>query len=208
MKPIRSDAAERIVREALRLFAERGYERTSVPDIQEAAGLARGSGAMYKHFPSKEAVLRAGIERYIGYAQSAQASVANTPLHPRDALAALARGMLDSLAARRDEMRILWRVVEQFPDLQARARREIMQGTYAAVAAWLREAARKGLLAENDSAAVAAVLIGSLAMFRVFPALWGEQTIEVDDERFLRAWSHFAARGLGLDGGNPASRSD
>ena len=56
MTPRRSDAADRILREAMRLFAERGYERTTVPDIQEAAGLAPGSGAMYKHYPSKDAV--------------------------------------------------------------------------------------------------------------------------------------------------------
>jgi hypothetical protein len=74
-----------------------------------------------------------------------------------------------------------------------------MQGTYSAVAAWLRELARKGLLSEHDSEAAAAVLVGSIAMFRVFPALWEEKTIEVDDERFVRAWSQFAARGLGLD---------
>ena len=208
MNPSSSDGAERIVREALRLFAARGYERTSVPDIQQAAGLARGSGAMYKHFPSKEAVLREGINRFIGHARSAQASIGEARLGPREALETLAREMLTSLAERRDELRILWRDVEQFPDLQAAARREIMQGTYAAVAAWLRGAAEKGLIAANDSEAIAAVLVGSIAMFRVFPALWGEKTIEVDDERFLRAWGQLAAGGLGLDATSSAKNLD
>jgi AcrR family transcriptional regulator len=198
MKPSGSPSAERIVTEALRLFAAHGYERTSVPDIQEAAGLARGSGAMYKHFASKEAVLRAGINSFIEHAQATQASLRQFQLDPLETLESLAREMLRSLAERHDELRILWRDIEQFPDLQAAARRHIMQGTYTAVAAWLRSAAEKGLLCKHDSEAVAAVLVGSLAMFRVFPALWGEKTIDVDDERFLRAWSQFAARGLGL----------
>jgi AcrR family transcriptional regulator len=197
-KSVRSGPARRIVREALRLFAKRGYERTSVPDIQEAAGLARRSGAMYKHFPSKEALLRAGIDSYIRDAQASRESLGETCLGASEALEAFARGMLKSLANRRDELRILWRDIEQFPDLQRAARREIMQGTYATVAAWLRESAEKGIIAEHDSDAVAAVLIGSLAMFRVFPILWGEKTIDVDDEHFVRTWLQFATRGLGL----------
>jgi AcrR family transcriptional regulator len=56
MKPS-SSVRERILFEATRLFAERSYERTSVADVQEAAGLTRGSGALYKHFLSKEALL-------------------------------------------------------------------------------------------------------------------------------------------------------
>src|SRR3712207_7446858 len=64
-KPKRSTAKERILREAMRLFAERGYERTSIADIQAAAGLAPGSGALYKHFPSKEAVLAAGLDEFM-----------------------------------------------------------------------------------------------------------------------------------------------
>jgi AcrR family transcriptional regulator len=204
-KPVRSGPAARLVREALRLFAKRGYERTTVPDIQEAAELSRGSGAMYKHFPSKEALLRAGVDDYIHDAQGAQASIGQNTLGPREALDSLARGMLKSLAERRNEIRILWRDLEQFPDLQRRARREIMQGTYTAVADWLRETAERGLIADHDSEAVAAVLIGSLAMFRVFPTLWGEKSIDVDDERFVRAWSQFAAKGLGLGDGDQSA---
>jgi AcrR family transcriptional regulator len=199
VKKSRSDAAARILREALRLFSEQGYERTSVPDIQAAAGLARGSGAMYKHYHSKEAVLNAGIDRYISVARSSRAAIGDPELSPEAALEALARGMLDSLAGKRDELRILWRDVEQFPELQAGARREIMQATYATVASWLDRIAQQGLVPEHDSEAVAAVLVGSIAMFRVFPALWGERTIDIDDERFLRAWTRIALQTLGLD---------
>lgn len=54
---------DQIVSEALRLFSERGYGNTSVSDIQAARGLSEGSGALYKHFASKEEVLDAAIER-------------------------------------------------------------------------------------------------------------------------------------------------
>jgi AcrR family transcriptional regulator len=37
---------ERLVQEATRLFAQRGYAATSVADIQLACGLTGGSGAL------------------------------------------------------------------------------------------------------------------------------------------------------------------
>src|SRR5262245_23970473 len=61
----RSPRAEEVLAHAMRLFAERGYSRTSVADIQKAAGMRPGSGALYKHFASKEALLEAGIDRFV-----------------------------------------------------------------------------------------------------------------------------------------------
>ena len=44
-----------MLREAARLFAERGFRGTSVADIGTACGLS--GPAVYKHFPSKDALL-------------------------------------------------------------------------------------------------------------------------------------------------------
>jgi AcrR family transcriptional regulator len=56
---------ERLVAEALRLFSAKGFEATSVSEIEAAAGLAAGSGALYRHFKSKNALLDAGIDRQL-----------------------------------------------------------------------------------------------------------------------------------------------
>src|SRR5205085_2077178 len=55
---------ERLVRAAMRLFAERGYGRTTMGDIEEAAGFTRRGGTLYHYFSSKEAVLEAALERH------------------------------------------------------------------------------------------------------------------------------------------------
>ena len=60
-----SPTRERLVTEAMRLFGEQGYQATSVAQIEAAAGLAPGSGALYHHFKSKEALLEAGIDRQL-----------------------------------------------------------------------------------------------------------------------------------------------
>ncbi|AEH89686.1 MULTISPECIES: TetR/AcrR family transcriptional regulator [Mesorhizobium] len=195
MKPP-STGRQRILREAIRLFAERGYDRTSVPEIQEAAGLSRGSGALYKHFSSKEDLLATAIEQFVGTAREGRAELGGTTLSVDEGSRRLVESMLEKLGANRDVLRILWRDLEHFPELKAAARGEIMQSTYLAVAEWLRERQRQGELRPHDSEAVAAVIVGSVAMFRVFEAIWGERAIDVSDERFASAWSDLLLRGL------------
>lgn len=62
---IQPPTRERLVTEAMRLFSDKGFEATSVSQIEAAAGLAAGSGALYRHFKSKDALLSAGIDRQL-----------------------------------------------------------------------------------------------------------------------------------------------
>ena len=57
---LRAASRARIVEHALRLFAEHGYERTSVRMIAEAAGISQG--LLYNYYESKDALLRAIFE--------------------------------------------------------------------------------------------------------------------------------------------------
>ncbi|HEV2130979.1 MAG TPA: TetR/AcrR family transcriptional regulator [Longimicrobiaceae bacterium] len=53
---LRGESRAKILEHALRLFAEHGYDRTSVKMIAEAAGIAQG--LLYNYFESKEHLLR------------------------------------------------------------------------------------------------------------------------------------------------------
>jgi AcrR family transcriptional regulator len=55
------DTRGAILEAAWALFSERGYEATTVDDILSKCGASKGS--FYHHFPSKEAVLDAVVER-------------------------------------------------------------------------------------------------------------------------------------------------
>jgi AcrR family transcriptional regulator len=195
-RPRRSRAADRILREAMRLFAERGYERTSIADIQAAAGLAPGSGALYKHFPSKEAVLAAGMDDFVAGAERARELIRTVPGPAEEALDVLARAAMKMLTDDRDVLRIVWRELEQFPALRDEVREQRMQATYAAIADWLRKRAECGELRVEDPEATAAVLLGSLTSFKLFQALFGEPPAHLDDERFITAWLRVMLRGL------------
>ena len=52
------NAPERLVLAALDLFAESGYENTTVTDIAERAGLTKST--FFRHFPDKREVLFGG----------------------------------------------------------------------------------------------------------------------------------------------------
>src|SRR5437588_12879907 len=54
----RAPTRDRLLDEAMRLFGERGYDATSVAEIERAAGLTPGAGGLFHHFSSKEDVLR------------------------------------------------------------------------------------------------------------------------------------------------------
>jgi AcrR family transcriptional regulator len=59
----RSERCRRLVLDAgLRLFSQHGYGATSVRQIAEEAGVS--VGAVYHHFPDKEAIFRSLIEEY------------------------------------------------------------------------------------------------------------------------------------------------
>ncbi len=56
-----AERAERILDAAAELIARYGYAKTSVSDVARAAGIAKG--AIYREYPSKEAVLEALLDR-------------------------------------------------------------------------------------------------------------------------------------------------
>jgi AcrR family transcriptional regulator len=73
------DARERLALAALDLFAERGYENTTVIDIAERAGLTKST--FFRHFPDKREVLAGGNTMPMLLAEGIAAAPANaTPL--------------------------------------------------------------------------------------------------------------------------------
>src|SRR3954466_14545038 len=59
----RQNTRERILRASLELFLERGFDGTTISDIERAVGLAAGTGSFYRHFRSKDDVFVAAVQR-------------------------------------------------------------------------------------------------------------------------------------------------
>lgn len=84
-----------IIDAATQLFAERGFEQTSVADILELAGISRG--ALYHHFAAKEDVFAAVFVRTSSAAIRQAAARIRPDATPRDALIAGCLGWLDAV---------------------------------------------------------------------------------------------------------------
>ncbi|MGH9194189.1 MAG: TetR/AcrR family transcriptional regulator [Acidimicrobiia bacterium] len=189
---------ERIVREATRLFSDKGFERTTIPDIQAASGLSPGAGGMYRHFPSKEALLEEVVHRLVSSFEERAEKLAAEPSrdYPEDFLELLAKGALDEFAEGRDGVRIALRSLDHFPHLQREFREKRIQSANRALAAWLESQVKAGRLRDHDSKAMAPVILGSLVSFRILEALTGERPVPVADKRFLAAWLDLVLTGL------------
>jgi AcrR family transcriptional regulator len=59
----RPNTRERILAASLELFLERGFDGTTISDIERAVGLAAGTGSFYRHFRSKDDVFVAAVQR-------------------------------------------------------------------------------------------------------------------------------------------------
>ena len=90
---IRAESRRRIIDEALELFAEHGYERTSVRMIAEAAGTS--PGLLYNYFVSKQALLHAIFEESVADVRSSFALADAAP--PGRQLEQLVRGSFEIL---------------------------------------------------------------------------------------------------------------
>src|SRR4029453_17315621 len=123
-----ASARERVVTAAMRLFGERGYSGTTIAQIEAAAGLSPGAGGVYRHFPSKRAILEAGVAAQIAGQADLVAMIkepgALESLSLRDRLSIVARAGLRRLEQEQDLNRLAMRDLSQFPELLDRIGRE------------------------------------------------------------------------------------
>ena len=89
------DKRQRLLTESLRLFREKGFEQTTVAEITQAAGVAKGT--FFNYFPTKEDVLLALGEQALGKLQPEELGVWATFSTSREKIKylfhALARGL-------------------------------------------------------------------------------------------------------------------
>ncbi|WP_173139462.1 TetR/AcrR family transcriptional regulator [Kibdelosporangium persicum] len=190
-------AKERIVRVAIPLFAERGYAGTSVADIQQAAGLAPGSGALYKHFRSKQEVLAAAIDWHIAdFERSSVLLESSLPADPLAALRIIVEQLIGSLAANAQLIRITLRDLDARPELADKIATSMLGALHNAIRAWLDKAVAGGGLRPHDTEAVAALLFSAISYYPVVDILLGQAPADIEPDRITAALVDLMGRGL------------
>lgn len=182
----------RILTEAMRLFGEKGYEPTTVAEIEAAAGLTPGSGGLYRHFRSKREVLSAGVLDQVRAAadlvalMEAPEQARELPL--RERLTLFAKAGFRRLDAKRDLTRLLHRRdLSAFPELLEALRDEDLRRVFQSVTHWLEIEAGDSAPA-RDWQALAALLSGALAHYWLLRDAMGAHPDGVDEARYVAAW--------------------
>jgi AcrR family transcriptional regulator len=114
---------ERLLAEATRLFAERGYDRTSVQEIVEAAGVTKG--ALYHYFGSKDDLLHEIYGRVLRLQTERLDAIAARPTDVRERLADAAADVVVTSIENLDDTKIFFRSMHQLsPEKQKAVRAE------------------------------------------------------------------------------------
>jgi len=180
---------DRIIDAAMALFSEHGYRGTSITRIEQAAGLSPGAGGIYHHFPSKEALLTAGVERQLRRLTALRdirrlfADLGD--LHTELTIAA--RYVLAELDQEAQLLRLLASEARHGPKILTDAVAEVVEATYREFAEWIID--RSGSVVSRQQAdAIAAIGLGALISARLLPNLLGSTHRTVDDNAIVEAW--------------------
>ncbi len=107
---------DEVIDAAARVFAERGYDATTVDDLVEATGLPRGS--LYHYTSGKEDLLIQLHRRFIRPLLEKAREIDGQDLTPEATLRALAHALLRNIAEYREEVTVFfheWRMIEGHP---------------------------------------------------------------------------------------------
>jgi AcrR family transcriptional regulator len=156
----RTATRDKILVGALEVFARKGYHRASVDDIVRAS--ATSKGAVYHHFPNKEAVFLALVD---DFARRLAARVAAAIAGRHGALAKVEGALVAALSTFADDERlarlILLEAVSLGPVYQAK-RAEVAGRFAALIQGYLDEAAADGSIPPLDTRVATLAWLGAI----------------------------------------------
>ena len=126
-------ARGRLLREAARLFRDKGYERTTVRDLAAAVGIQ--SGSLFHHFRTKEEILKAVMVETIRLNTALMQAAVDAAGTRHDKLRALVRAELESINGQTGEAMAV--LVFEWRSLSETSQAEVLElrGIYEAL--WL-----------------------------------------------------------------------
>jgi AcrR family transcriptional regulator len=149
-----------LIETALKLFAERGMERTTTKDIADAAGVA--PGLLYHYFRSKDDVFWAIVERYNPQPELSRILASASERPAAEVLTRAATRAYELLAERRDLVRLILREAFTRPELQQQLR-ALQHTGIRILTSFLAARIEAGELRPHDPEVSARMLGGSVA---------------------------------------------
>ena len=145
-----ADARARVLEAAVELFAAQGYDGTSVTQVINRAGVAKGG--FYHHFASKEALLFEVYGDLITRQLQNLDEILARGLPPGETLRAIVRDLVQTTAASARPALVFWREMNKLGDDHAQEYRRARRRYHDAVQRLVRDAQAAGEFAQVASA--------------------------------------------------------
>lgn len=182
---------DRLLDAALALFAQAGFDGTSVGDIEEAAGFTRRGGTVYKHFRSKEQLFDAVIDRHAQAAATAGGLSQLLPLGDlRAELTLVARFLLMELSSHEQIHRALERAGPTADRARERMLREVIEPSYRRMGELLQRWVGDRPVEGTDVTMM--LLLGGLVNMRRNLWTFGRVPLDLSDDDAIRTWVEMA----------------
>lgn len=173
----------------LDLFARRGFAAVSVGELEKAVGLKPGCGAFYRHFPDKEALLKAILDSEIERAGQRLAEEMHLfEIASVDIRVVLAEQFKTTLRAYREGAKLinlLIRGADSFPDLKLQLFNSMTFKGMQRIARAYELRMRSGEMINTDPLAAAAVVHCALHGYGSLEWLFGVRPRSEQEEAVL-----------------------
>ena len=153
----RERAREEILEAAAHVFAQAGYDKSSMKDIAARAGIS--VGMLYNHFRGKDDIFKAILDRYVnGMHERGKENCAGIDI-PLEQLRCRIRSAIEFYWENRNLVLIYLRMNPIKFEVQASGWEHTTRST---VEDLLKEAMKRGELTDDDPKALAALIVGSI----------------------------------------------
>lgn len=152
-----SDIQIRILNAAQRLFARKGFEKTTTRELAQAVGVAEGT--LFRHFENKKAILAAVVTR--GWIELLTDLLTElSEMGSYQAVAQVMRRRMANLHHNADLMRVCFMEAQFHPDLREQIQSEVITKMMDVAEAFVETAIDQGVYRPLNPKIVAQVFLG------------------------------------------------
>lgn len=191
---VETTTRERLITEALRLFSRQGYRATSVKQIETAAGLVPGCGALYNHFKSKQDLLAAVIDRQLDRRRAMHdiSALFAGRGDLRTELSLLCRYLISVLDRESEFLQVVARTPADESPRLTDAYAALIHGLYSELGDWIKAGTSTSDAREAER--VAAVGVDALVGRRTSRIMFHTNHVDTTDEDYVTEWTEMIAR--------------
>lgn len=151
-----SETYDKILQTAHRLFVQKGYTATSMRQVAEEAGI--GKATIYHHFPDKQAIAMALLEKR-GARMDEALELVRAEQDPRERIRVAVTAYFNSLTESLDIMQIVRREVPSGRDMMQEGVISFLQESMALLADAVRRGTQQGVFRPVDPTQAATTLM-------------------------------------------------